>query len=67
MNIFFSNGTTFFFIQYCRDLFSEYKNAKNYTHSLKKSQEIKELNVPTKFKNQVTKMNKREVCSQCSK
>jgi hypothetical protein len=29
-------------IQYYRDLSSEYKNVKNYTHSLNKSREIKE-------------------------
>jgi hypothetical protein len=39
----FSNGILQFFIQYCRNWFFERKNAKNYTHSLNKSQESKEL------------------------
>jgi hypothetical protein len=31
INFFFLNATVHFFIQYRRDMFSEYKNAKNYT------------------------------------
>jgi hypothetical protein len=37
------------------------------TQSLNKSREIKELPTCTKFKDQVTKVNKRKVCSKCSK
>jgi hypothetical protein len=46
--VFFSNSVVhFFFIQYCRDLFFEYKNGKKYIHSLNKSQQIKELTYKT--------------------